>query len=128
MVFDCSICNCPALIGEAVIEIDADTARETQWLKARHEFEARTEHVESGGGLRVINLGREPLWPVIDWEWNHLTCSDSADKGRGYSFDASRMSNSAEALGWTLHLQKKVWMASTNWKEFVELLGFSSDS
>lgn len=127
-ISDCSICNGPAPIGEAVIEVDSYTAGDIQRTEDHREFKSRREHVESGGGLRVTTLGRVPLPVVIDWEWNHQTCSDAADKGRGYSFDASRMSNSAEALGWTLHLYKKTWLPATNWREFVEDLGFSSDS
>ena len=129
MIVDCSICNRPARIDEAVIEVDSDVAREIERQKDAHEFNSRREHVESGAALRVTIIADVPRWPTVEWEWNHLACSDTTDTNRGYSFDASRMSDSAEALGWTLHLQgKKVWMASTNWKEFVKDLGFSSDS
>ena len=121
--FDCSICNRPAPISEAVIEADSHAASVAVW-----DWLERTNRVESGGGLRVTTLDREPDWPVVEWEWNHRACAAARDEGREYSFDASRMSNSAEALGWTLHLQGKNWMAATNWKEFVEDHGFSSDS
>jgi len=125
----CSICDRPAPTGEAVIEVDFDTAIELQWKIDHHEFEARRKHAEAGGGLRLTTIADVPRWPTVEWEWNHLACSDTTDTNRGYSFDASRMSNSAEALGWTLHLYNtKTWMAATNWKKFVENLGFSSDS
>jgi hypothetical protein len=118
--FNCSICNRPASIGEAVIEVDSGNRAVWDWLE-------RTPQIASGPALRVTTLSDVPDWPVVEWEWNHRTCAEASDKGREYSFDASRMSNSAEALGWTLHLQGKNWMAATNWKEFVEGLGFSSD-
>jgi len=146
--FDCTICKRPAPISEAVIEVDSGNVAVWDWLE-------RTNQIGSGGGLQwaedlvpavlkhaqdaleareagretlgIPTFDREPDWPVVEWEWNHRACADAADEGRGYSFDASRMSNSAEALGWTLHLEQKNWMAATNWKEFVEDLGFSSD-
>ena len=88
--------------------------------------------MESGGGLRVTTLGSEPDWPVSKWEYNHYSCSEAADEVRGhelgYVFEAGRMLDAAEALGWTLHLQGKTWLESTNWKEFMEDLGFPRDS
>ena len=124
--FNCSICNRPAPIGEAVIEVDSGNVAVWDWLERRKQLE-RTPQIASGPALRVTTLSDVPDWPVVEWEWNHSACAEASDKGREYSFDASRMSNSAEALGWTLHLEQKNWMAATNWKEFVEDLGFSSD-
>jgi hypothetical protein len=104
---ECSICEKPTTVATAVVEVDSSAAS-----KNRHEaWDTYGENISSN----VI-----PYTHPVPWQWNHKKCGPEL----GYWFDASRISNTRKAMGWTLHLSEKRWFPSTDWETLMRQLGY----
>lgn len=118
---DCGICGEEAEANGAVIEVDSAEAAARGVRFDEWEFERQKE----AGGIAYFSSAADiPGEPRLEWQWTHRDCGPE----RGYWFDADRMTNSAEALGWTLHLADKTWWKHTAWSAFIRKLGFVKDA
>ena len=116
---NCSLCKKPTSIKDAVIEVDSMKAA-AQWSRAQKRTFDMHKQDEAEGTISFIPVSDRPYEDPVPWQWNHINCGEEL----GYWFDAERMQTPEEALGWTLHLNKKVWLLHTDWEHFVDDLGF----
>jgi hypothetical protein len=109
---------CEKVIGplkDAVLDVDQYEA--TQRWRIIKEFEDSTE----GQAVSAADMAKLP--DLVPWMWGHRTCGPAST----YWFKADRIDNPKKALGWTLHLMKKVWFSATDWETAMRRFAFVED-
>jgi len=110
---DCDVCHKPVSRGKAgALSVCATQVK-------RHEAEVR-QWKDAHPGPIVSGSAAQSYPRAVPWVWAHRTCQDGETGcDCGYWFSGDRFDTTAKALGWTLHLMEKEWLASTEWEDAV---------
>jgi len=114
---DCEVCDKPVSRGKAgALSVCATQVKRRE--EEVRQWEKANEHEVEGVTVTYGSLGTYPY--RVPWVWAHRDCKDG-EKGCdcGYWFSGDRFDTTAKALGWTLHLMEKRWLASTEWEDAV---------
>jgi hypothetical protein len=88
-------------------------------------WEAYEKEFLVGAGPHIENPSNWPDVEPAHWYWGHDRCLPA---DLDYWFHGSRIRNPKQALGWTLHLQEKIWFPHTDWEELMRRFGFVEDA
>lgn len=123
--FECEVCGGTATFADGLLYVTyAELSRASDefdtWSVATNALNPPDKN-----GVRVISK-HLPLPNLAQWRWEHTDCTD--DTG-SYWIDGSRINTPAKALGWTLHLMRKVdsYTKYSNWEIMLRRLGLVSD-
>jgi len=118
----CEVCGKPiARPKEATISVCLK--RVDAYEETYKEWEAHNvEHIGKG---MDITRGYEGHPDRVEWMVTHAGCACpgcDAECGCDYWFACDRFDSLAKVLAWTLHLQEKTWLDSTDWERLVRRL------
>lgn len=113
----CEHCSRPVHAGRGGVRLyDEDLATAEAAYQAHQAAQEAAQKILDplSTALSSVDLMRTP--PPALWRVEHDRC---APAGGAYAIDAGRLTTTADALDWTLHLMGTSWAMHTDWEAFI---------